>query len=105
MTKSKTDGIRVNACASGGTISGNTVLNSGERGIYVIGSEKSTVSGNTVTTTGKQKEGIYVFEAKAATIKGNVVTKTGGYGIRVQGKSSSKKMTAKMKGSRKIRME
>lgn len=96
VTKSKTDGIRVNACASGGTISGNTVLNSGERGIYVIGSEKSTVSGNTVTTTGKQKEGIYVFEAKAATIKGNVVTKTGGYGIRVQGKSSSKKMTAKI---------
>ena len=91
------DGIRVDSAASGGMVCGNTVNNAGERGIYILNTDASTVSSNTVATT-KTSEGIYVLQANTTDISGNKVTDSTGYAIRVQG-VSTQPMTATISGN------
>ena len=91
-------GVFVNACAASGTVSGNKISNTQQSGIVIKESEKSTVSDNTIVTTGKATEGIFVRDAAKATILRNTVSKAGGHGIRVQG-TAKKKITATISGN------
>jgi len=72
--------------ASGGTVSGNTVLDSGNQGIsFNVSSNNNVVTGNYIRQTASKGSGISVFQSDGNLVSGNDASSSKMYGIGIVG--------------------